>query len=253
MTTMTFESISASPRRAAARRSHRPASNVLAAKQPIEIAASRTRSDVKGLRYKVALTVLVAFMVILHAAIIIAFNKHIPVETKKKMPPLTIEIAPPKPEVPPPPVIQPKPLPKAVTPVKRARSAPSVPIVRSDTPVDSAPSANSVQVATAAPEPVAAPVEHVTEPRGYAGYLHNPAPKYPAAAQTRGLQGQVVLKVHVLASGQPSDISVARSSGYNILDQAAITAVASWVFDPAKRGQTPIDGWVQVPLNFKLS
>ena len=37
------------------------------------------------------------------------------------------------------------------------------------------------------------------------------------------------------------------------LDQAAAEAVRRWRFDPARRGQTPIDGWVTVPLNFKLS
>jgi protein TonB len=29
--------------------------------------------------------------------------------------------------------------------------------------------------------------------------------------------------------------------------------VLQWTFDPARRGQTPVDGWVTVPLNFKLS
>jgi protein TonB len=93
----------------------------------------------------------------------------------------------------------------------------------------------------------------VTEPKGYAGYLNNPAPTYPPAAQLRRLQGRVLLKVHVLASGQPDSVDVAQSSGFDILDAAAVKAVAAWSFDPAKRGSKPIDGWVNVPINFKLS
>ncbi len=93
----------------------------------------------------------------------------------------------------------------------------------------------------------------MTEPRGFAGYKNNPAPDYPAQAQDRGMQGQVILKVHVLASGHADNVTVAKSSGFRILDDAAVKAVLAWSFDPAKRGQTPIDGWVKVPLNFKLS
>jgi protein TonB len=114
--------------------------------------------------------------------------------------------------------------------------------------------AQPASVATATPAPAAAPPadERVSEPRGYAGYLRNPAPDYPPAAQRRGLEGQVVLKVHVLASGQPDSVTVAKSSGHAVLDEAAIKAVVSWAFAPARRGQAPIDGWVQVPLTFKI-
>jgi protein TonB len=119
-----------------------------------------------------------------------------------------------------------------------------------------------VQVATAptpAPAPVVAappappPPEPVTEARGYVGYRSNPAPEYPSLAQDRGMQGRVLLKVHVLASGKADNVTVEKSTGFKILDDAAIKAVLQWSFDPAKRGQTPIDGWVTVPLNFKLS
>jgi len=105
----------------------------------------------------------------------------------------------------------------------------------------------------AAPAPPPPPPEPVTEPRGYAGYKNNPPPEYPSLAQDRGLQGQVILKVRVLASGKPDSVTVDKSSGHKILDDAAIKAVAAWTFDPARRGQTAIDGWVKVPLNFKLS
>jgi len=261
MNAMTFESVGVSPRRAAARRNYRPDLRIVAVeKQPAVIAAARAENNIVGPRHKLELLAVIALTIALHVTAINALNnRSIESAPVLKKPPLIIEMAPPpkKEVVPPPPVVQPKPLPRVAkpAPIKRAVTPPSVPTVPNDTPVETTASADTVQVKTEStpePPPVAAPVETVTEPRGYAGYLSNPAPNYPAAAQKRGLQGQVLLKVHVLASGKPDNVAVAKSSGHSILDDAAVKAVTEWVFEPAKRGKTPIDGWVQVPLNFKL-
>jgi periplasmic protein TonB len=272
MTTMIFESGYA-PRRTAARRGQRSVPRVGAVEgQSVTIAVGATATatalriarGVHRSRNRAGLIALIVMMAALHAAILVAANRHESIQhvSVPKTPPLAIDIAPPKQE-PPPPVFKPKPLPQAMKPIAKpvnrprpvSPPAPSEPVVRDDTPVDHAPAPDAVRVAPAAvaPEPAPAPAERVTEPRGYAGYLSNPAPVYPSAAQKRGLEGRVVLKVHVLANGRPDNIAVAKSSGHEILDAAAVTAVTSWVFEPAKRGQTPIDGWVNVPLNFKLS
>ncbi|MBH8373617.1 energy transducer TonB, partial [Pseudomonas aeruginosa] len=104
----------------------------------------------------------------------------------------------------------------------------------------------------APPVPVAAPAP-LTPPSANAGYLHNPAPEYPALAMRRGWEGTVLLRVHVLASGSPSEIQVQKSSGREALDQAAVKAVKRWSFVPAKRGDKAEDGWVSVPIDFKLN
>jgi len=108
-------------------------------------------------------------------------------------------------------------------------------------------------VSTPPPAPPARVEEPVTEPTGYAGYLNNPAPVYPKAAQRLGMQGRVVLRVRVLASGQVGAVEVKQSSGKELLDEAALSAVKGWTFAPAKRGNTPIDAWTQVPIEFKLA
>ncbi|RRW86298.1 energy transducer TonB, partial [Pseudomonas aeruginosa] len=102
------------------------------------------------------------------------------------------------------------------------------------------------------PPPAAAPPP-LTPPSANAGYLHNPAPEYPALAMRRGWEGTVRLRVHVLASGSPSEIQVQKSSGREALDQAAVKAVKRWSFVPAKRGDKAEDGWVSVPIDFKLN
>ena len=48
--------------------------------------------------------------------------------------------------------------------------------------------------------------------------------RYPTRAIRRGLQGRVELDVTLLESGELVDITVTRSSGYKILDQAAVAA-----------------------------
>ena len=136
----------------------------------------------------------------------------------------------------------------------RAREAPTP-----EPPAPPTPVARANDAGAALPEPsrqpppnVEAAPQTVTAPSFGAAYLHNPAPPYPALAQQRGWQGTVLLKVHVLASGRADHVSVASSSGHDSLDDAASEAIANWSFVPARRGEQAIDGWVQVPIEFKL-
>ncbi|RQZ68396.1 TonB family protein [Burkholderia sp. Bp9004] len=105
--------------------------------------------------------------------------------------------------------------------------------------------ATPVAQSSAAPEPV-------TAPRFAAAYLRNPAPDYPDVAQRRGWEGTTILNVHVLANGRPDQVRLSASSGHDALDDAAVAAVTDWRFVPAKRGTESIDGWVSVPVVFKL-
>lgn len=144
---------------------------------------------------------------------------------------------------PPKPKIKPKPAPKLVQPPPTL--APVSPTAE-PTPIQSAP----VIAAPAPPPPK--PVEKVTQPSSGADYLNNPAPNYPDVAMDRGWEGKVQMKVHVLASGRPDKVSVIKSSGYDVLDDEAVRTVKKWSFVPGKRGNTPIDGWVTVPIAFNL-
>jgi periplasmic protein TonB len=250
MATLTFDQSYAAPRPYTVRK------RVRAPVQVVDIPAPPPQETQR--RTSAASIVLVGAIVALHAFAVVSLSGAKRAAAPAPAPkPIMISLAPPKAEVPPPP--PPKPQPpaprvKAPAPVRPAPpAAPAAPAVASEVPLV-APSAETVQVAqapAAAPAPVPAE-EPVTEPRGYAGYLRNPAPDYPLAAQKRGLEGKVVLKVHVLASGQPDSVTVASSSGHQILDEAALKAVLQWAFAPARRGQKAIDGWVQVPLNFKI-
>lgn len=104
------------------------------------------------------------------------------------------------------------------------------------------------------PKPVAAPPPPppVIAAKEGANYRFNPRPPYPSRAQREGWEGNVLLRVQVSPSGKPGTIQVQKSSGHQLLDDAAIEAVKRWTFTPATQGGVPISGWVTVPLSFRL-
>ncbi|MFH0845105.1 MAG: energy transducer TonB [Pseudomonadota bacterium] len=83
-------------------------------------------------------------------------------------------------------------------------------------------------------------------------YSVNPKPEYPGLARRRGYQGTVILDVFVNRRGKVTDLRVAQSSGHALLDHAAKSSVKGWLFEPAKRGEEPIDMWVKIPVRFQL-
>lgn len=83
-------------------------------------------------------------------------------------------------------------------------------------------------------------------------YAENPKPLYPREARKKGYEGEVLLRVEVLSNGRVGEIEVRRSSGHEVLDRSAISAVKQWKFVPAKKGETPVPGWVNIPVAFQL-
>lgn len=182
-----------------------------------------------------------------------------------EIPPMTIEFSQPAPPVvepppppppspvvePPPPVVDelaakpaPKPVPKPKPPAPKPVPKPA------PKPVEQAPTPPQPAAPPAPPAPPApAPV---TPASANAAYLKNPAPEYPSLAQRRGWEGTVLLRVRVLASGKPGEIQIQKSSGRQQLDDAALAAVKRWSFVPAKQGDVAQEGWVSVPIDFKI-
>jgi protein TonB len=122
------------------------------------------------------------------------------------------------------------------------------------------PASRATPTATAATELATEPVGQTEHPRDQvqvaarfdAASLDNPRPVYPLAARRRGLQGGVLLTAHIRADGSCAEVRLARSSGHPLLDTAAVTAVQQWRFLPARRGETPVDSWVNIPITFRL-
>ena len=63
----------------------------------------------------------------------------------------------------------------------------------------------------------------------------------------------MVVWVGVDADGGVTGTKVETSSGYPVLDQAALRAVRKWRFFPAHRGAQTLAGEVLVPIRFRLA
>lgn len=234
----------------------------------------RLQSKPKGVLSRREAILLGVLALVLHGAVVYWVNQSPPPAlpiVPPEIPPMTIEFSQPAPPVvqtptpPPEPVVQPvveppppvedelavklpppKPIPKPKPVVKPVPK----PVAK---PVEQPPAPPAPAQPVAAPAPPAPPApKPVTPPSAGAGYLHNPAPEYPALAMRRGWEGTVLLRVHVLASGQPGEIQVQKTSGREQLDDAALAAVKRWSFVPAKQGDVAQDGWVSVPIDFKI-
>jgi len=80
----------------------------------------------------------------------------------------------------------------------------------------------------------------------------NIPPTYPTDALLARLEGRVILRVQVKATGEAQQVLLENSSGHPALDEAARLAVIKWKFRPAKRAGKPIESEVLVPINFSI-
>jgi periplasmic protein TonB len=96
------------------------------------------------------------------------------------------------------------------------------------------------------------PVVLDAEPDYKADYLNNPKPPYPMVARRMGYHGKVVLDVEVLSEGKAGDVKLHQSSGYDILDNAAMQTVKTWRFSPARRFGQAVTQRFLVPIKFSL-
>ncbi len=156
------------------------------------------------------------------------------------------------PEPQPQPSPQPQPRAELVTPELLATETETADLEqRQETPVEekSLPNANQLlqqtrQLAQTAPDPLADARVVPKRPRRkfitantrehlYASYMRNWVAKvervgnmnYPEQARRRNLEGSLVLSVDVLADGSIERVQVLRSSGYELLDEAAVRIV----------------------------
>lgn len=239
------------------------------------LSSARLHSNPKPVLGRREAILLGVFALVLHGAVIYWLSQKptpvLPV-VPPEIPPMTIEFSRPAPPVeapppPPAPVVQPvaeppppvedelavKPPPPK--PIPKPKPPPPKPVVKPVAkPVEPTPAPPVPAPPVAAPAPPAPPApKPVTPASASAGYLRNPAPEYPSLAMRRGWEGTVMLRVHVLASGKPGEIQIQKSSGRESLDDAALAAVKRWSFVPAKQGDIAQDGWVSVPIDFKIN
>lgn len=80
--------------------------------------------------------------------------------------------------------------------------------------------------------------------------VHIVKPQYPDLARSAGVEGTVRVWALVGRDGRVEDVRVHAS--VPMLDEAALQAVRSWRFTPARTGDQPVRSWVSIPLRFRL-
>jgi protein TonB len=140
-----------------------------------------------------------------------------------------------------PPALQPSPNQTATNPNAQLTTTPAT--------ASATITATITATSPAATSPAPAKVELPTH---VAAYLQNPKPDYPALSVRRGEQGQVVLNVLIGIDGKAQKAEIAKSSGFERLDAAALATVQRWRYVPGKRGGVPEEMWFKVPLAFVL-
>lgn len=178
-----------------------------------------------------------------------------------------IDLAKPKPEPPPPPPDKPDTVikPTQPVPVVFQHNPPTVPPADTTSPLqltaatdvvdDSAHSVppetvfgNTTQT-SALDTSLQGPVSGVS-----LQYAEASAPPYPRELVSRGVEGKVLLSVHVGVDGRPVQVDIHRSSGNQRLDMAAKRHVLrSWRFVPATRNGVAVEAIGIVPIEFLLN
>ena len=95
-------------------------------------------------------------------------------------------------------------------------------------------------------EPLLAGSEDVPVP----GRVDFVAPVYPPEAAARGLRGIVILSLIVDEQGRVADVEVVRS--VPPFDEAAITAVEQWRYEPTEIDGRPVRVRITVPISFLM-
>jgi protein TonB len=139
---------------------------------------------------------------------------------------------------------------------------PPKPQAKPEPPKPEPPPEREVTGAIALSKPAVKPRDQITDadhklppivvrplPPGRAG--NSLMPSYPSAARANGLQGRVVLLVTLSLEGRPRRIDIARSSGYDQLDESAVRAVWLWRFYRTDSGP-PAEATIEIPLDFRL-
>jgi protein TonB len=147
-------------------------------------------------------------------------------------PPPKIEIPPPKPEEKP----QPSPPPKPEMTIPEPKPEPPPPAPK------------PVVVLPTQPKPPMEEYVPVTQPTFAVQATH----VYPPEAARRHQQGSVVLMLYINGSGALDKIEIVKSSGFPLLDEAAIREMKQSKFEPAMDGAIPVRSRAQASVTYRL-
>lgn len=85
-------------------------------------------------------------------------------------------------------------------------------------------------------------------------FLKRPnAPRYPRIAQRKGIEGTALYEIWLNENGKQIKQELITSSGAQVLDEAALSAIRDWQFSPQLIDGQAIAHRVQIPVRFSLN
>lgn len=75
---------------------------------------------------------------------------------------------------------------------------------------------------------------------------------YPDWARNAGMKGKAFVKALINIDGRATDVKIVISSGYEILDDAAIQAIKKSRWQPAMQRDEPVRVWITIAVKFLL-
>jgi TonB family C-terminal domain len=109
------------------------------------------------------------------------------------------------------------------------------------------------------PQYIAAPVIAPAEPAlpktvsiSAVRYRKAPAPSYPMASKRLKETGEALVRVLIDQEGIAQRWTIERSSGFERLDEAAVSAIQKASFYPYTENDQPLPVWVVIPVSFNL-
>jgi protein TonB len=78
-------------------------------------------------------------------------------------------------------------------------------------------------------------------------------PVYPPLAQSRRLEGNVILSALISETGRVLEVRVMRGDTRNVgFNEAALAAVRQWQFTPAIKDDQRVRTWTPVAVSFRI-
>lgn len=113
------------------------------------------------------------------------------------------------------------------------------------------------------PEPPPPPEDDDSDVNIFVAYDEPPSPiggfvaiqkalKYPEIARKAGIEGRVIVHVLVSEAGSVENTKILKSLGHSGCDDAAVSAIKSVKWKPARQRDKPVKVWVAIPVIFKL-
>jgi protein TonB len=196
-------------------------------------------------------TVAVAF----HAAVLIYLKPPAPKPPKVSNETyVDVTLTQPPPELPKPIVVPPL-EPKVETPLPKPEEKPQPPpppkpemTIPEPKPEPPPPVPKPVVIPPPQPKPPTEEYVPVTQPTFAIQATH----VYPPEAARRRQQGVVVLMLYINGSGTLDKVEIVKSSGFPLLDAAAIKEMKQSRFEPAMDGAIPIRSRAQASVTYRL-